>query len=108
MSTEIDITADNLLNISTKLDGLDLSVEEKGLLCAVFQSAACEIHGDVSGFGLTGDLSLGGVFSATLGVDSSTGSVDVSLPGTGDVTFVIGDPNPSPRGRVARDIRRTV
>jgi hypothetical protein len=123
MSTHIKITADNLLNIRTKLDKLsaDLSVEEQGLLSAVFQAAGCEIHGDVSGFGLSGGLGVGDVFGAVfgagsggvsvdanaagVGVDASTGSGGtsggISLPGLGGVTFQIGS-SPSPRGRGMR------
>ena len=109
MSTEVKITADNLLNISTKLDALDLSVEEKGLLSAVFRAAGCQLHGEVSGFNLDSVIGLGNSFNAVFhrGSDGTTEVVDAagtrtaagvtpwgsgfitSIPGVGDAKFII-------------------
>ena len=75
--TEIKITADNLDNISAKLDslGTTLSVEEKGLLASVFQAAALHVHGDVEGFAFVGagagagaGLNLGAAFQGVFGL----------------------------------------
>ena len=110
MSAAIKINAAHLANITAKLDELDLSVDEKGLLCAVFQAAGVNIHGDVSGFGLAGAVGLGNSFGALFGVanrggsgatvnavGSSVGAVVgptgstavLTVPGVGDATFVI-------------------
>ena len=106
--SKVKISVDNLLNISAKLNKLDLNVEEKGLLCAVFQAAGTEIHGDVSAFGLTGNVGVGGVFGALFGVGNNSSNVNVSLPGVGDATFVIGDGSSSGASPRAREMRRTL
>lgn len=89
MGADVTITAENIANISEKLDKLsgDLSAEEQGLLLAVFQAASNDINGDVSGFAqLTGGLGLGGgfvgIFGGVLDPNGGTG-VGVGVGGSG-------------------------
>jgi hypothetical protein len=95
MGTDINITVDHLMNISSTLNGsaADFSVEEQGLLCALFQAGGSQIHGEVSGFALSAGLGLGGTFASIFGEVGPAGAVVISearvVRGVGDDRFVV-------------------